>query len=46
MCKMTSSKKLKQAMALLDTMTVKGGKPVPANEDGERGLARIKYGAW
>ena len=36
--------KLEQAMALLDTMMVKGGKPVPAEEDGKGALARIKYG--
>lgn len=35
---------LDQAMALLDTMMVKGGKPVPVNEDGKGALARIKYG--
>lgn len=36
-------KKLEQAMALLDTMMVKGGQPVPADEDGKGAMARIKY---
>lgn len=35
--------KLEQAMELLDTMMVKGGKPVPADEDGKGTLAQIKY---
>ena len=35
---------LEQAMSLLDTMMVKGGKPVPAEEDGKEALAQIKYG--
>lgn len=36
--------KLEQAMDLLDTMMVKGGMPVPADEDGKGSLAQIKYG--
>ena len=36
--------KLEDAMALLDAMMSKGGKPVPADEDGNEALARIKYG--
>lgn len=33
---------LEQAMAFLDTIMVKDGKPVPVDEDGRGALARIK----
>lgn len=35
---------LEKAMALMDTMMVKGGTPVPADEDGKGAIARVKYG--
>lgn len=35
---------LEQAMALMDTMMVKSGTPIPADEDCNGALAREKYG--
>ncbi len=37
-------KELEDAMALMETMMVKGGKTVPADEEGNGALMRIKYG--
>ena len=37
----TKALKLDQAMALLDKMMVKGGKPVPADKDGKGALGQI-----
>ena len=39
------SAEFKEALAYMDTLMVKGGKPVPADEDGKGAVARIKYGA-
>ena len=41
--KANKTAKLNQAMALMDTMMVKGGTPVPADADGLDIMAEDKY---
>ena len=40
----THKKDMEHAMAVMETMMVKGGRPVSADEDGKGALVRIKYG--
>lgn len=41
--KITETTEFKEALAYVETMVSKGGKPVPADEDGLDALVEMKY---
>ena len=44
--KFTETTEFKEALAYVETMVSKGGKPVPADENGLDALVEMKYALW